>query len=190
MKKLGVTMFSIVAAAAMLTACGGGGDNALPVTNVATTNVTAPITAASVSAVTGQAFTFNGGVGAFQTASPTTVTLNSASSFSVASNEGTASGNLGFGSCIFTVTQSTFPASSPLAVGKTLEVQPCAITVATAGVSAEQNATARAVSFQIEGNASIAKDLTVDITSTGTVVVNGTNIGSVTLQPTTGGVSQ
>src|SRR5688572_7079236 len=120
----------------MLVACGGGGGGADEPPLAATANVTAPISANSVAAVTGESFTFSNGVSKFGTASPITVTLNSASSFSIASNEGTASGNLGFGSCIFTVTQSTYPAGHALAIGKTVTVHPCSITVATAGVTA------------------------------------------------------
>jgi hypothetical protein len=185
LKKLGLGLISLVAAAAMLAACGGGGGSSEP-DQVASANVTAPITSSSVAAVTGESFTFSGGVSKFGTATPTTVTLDSASSFAIASNEGTASGNLGFGSCIFTVTQSTFPAGHALALGKVVTVHPCSITVATAGVTAEANATARAVSFVLEGNASVANSLTVDIADNGTVIVDGVSVGTVTLTPATG----
>jgi hypothetical protein len=190
MKRLGLALISIAASAAMLVACGGGGDGPRQPSLVAANNLKAPITAQNVGAITGQGFTFNSGVAAFGTASPTTVTLNSASSFSITSNEGTASGTLGFGSCIFAVTQSTYPASSPLAVNKTLEVSECSINVATAGVSVTQDAILRAVAFLLGTDTSADKNLTVDITPSGIVVVNGTEVGTVTLQPVTGGSSQ
>src|SRR4051794_12317801 len=123
-KKLGLGLISLVAAS-VLVACGGGHEASL----AASSDVTAPVNTGSVAAVVGQGFTFNSGVTKFGTASPTTVTLNSASTFSVASTEGTASGNLAFGSCIFTVTTSTFPAGSPLAVGQVVTVHPCSISV-------------------------------------------------------------
>ncbi len=182
-KKLGLGLISLVAAA-VLVACGGGNDNA---STAASADETAPVNAGSVAAVVGQGFTFNNGVTKFGTASPTTVTLNSASTFSVAATEGSASGNLAFGSCIFTVTSSTFPAGSPLAVGQVVTVHPCNISVATAGVNVEAGAIARAVSFLLEGNASQAKDLSVDVSGTGTVTVNGTIVGTVTVSPVTGG---
>jgi hypothetical protein len=182
--KLGLGLFSVAAAAAMLVGCGGGHDAPA---QAASSNLTAPVTSASVAAVAGQGFTFQNGVTNFGTASPTTVTLNSASSFSVASAEGTASGNLAFGSCIFTVTASTFPVGSRLALGQVVTVHPCSITVATAGVNPLQNAVARAVSFLLENNASLARNLSVDVSDNGTVTVSGVAIGSVTLTFVTGG---
>jgi hypothetical protein len=151
-------------------------------------NVTAPVTVATAAAVTGESFNFPSGVAKFGTTAATTVSLNSTSTFTVSAGaEGTASGNLTYGSCIFTVTASTFPASSALALGKTVTVHPCSITVATAGVPASGNAIARAVSFVLEGNASQAHNLSVDISDSGVVTVDGVDVGSVTLTPLTGG---
>jgi len=182
MKKLGLTLF---VASALLVACGGGGGGeSQPL--VASSNVTAAVTSSTVAGVTSEPFVFSSGVSDFGTTSPTTVTLNSASSFSVSSTEGTASGSLGFGSCIFTVTASTFGPTSPLAAGKTVTVNVCSITVDTAGLRAAENAVARAVSFILAGNASQSRSLSVDITETGVVTVKGTTVGTVTLTPATG----
>lgn len=181
MKKLGLTL---LAAAAMLVACGGGGDE--PQSQVASSNVTAAVTASTVAGVAAEPFVFSSGVSDFGTTSATTVTLNSASSFSVSSSEGSASGNLGFGSCIFTVTTSTFPSTSPLGLGKTVTINPCSITVNTAGLRAEENAIARAVRFVLGVNTSQPKDLQVDISTDGTVTVKGVAVGTVTLTPATG----
>src|SRR3954447_16114644 len=112
MKKVGMGVIALFAASAMLVACGGGGGGNNPPSLVAAANTTAPVTASSAAAVTGEPFTFSSGVAKFGTTSPTTVTLNSASTFSVAATEGNASGNLTYGSCIFTVTASTFAAGS------------------------------------------------------------------------------
>jgi hypothetical protein len=182
MKKLGLTL---LAAAAILAACGGGGDDSPPV--AATSNVTAAVTSSTVAGVTGEPFVFSSGVSDFGTTSATTVTLNSASSFSVSSSEGSASGGLTYGSCIFTVTSSTYPSGHPLAVGGVVRVNPCSITVNTAGLRAEENAVARAVSFVLAGNASQTKSLQVDISDSGTVTVKGVTVGTVTLSPVTGG---
>jgi hypothetical protein len=182
-KKLGLTAITLLASA-ILVACGGGGGDA-PL--VASANATAPVTSTTVAAVVSEPFVFSTGVPKFGTATPTTVTLNTASTFSVTATEGNASGTLAFGSCIFTVTTSTFVAPHPLAIGETVTVNPCSLTIATAGVAAEGNAVARAVSFVLEGNASVANSLQVDIADNGTVIVEGVSLGTVTLTPATGG---
>jgi hypothetical protein len=184
MKKLGLTLISLLTASLVLVSCGGGGD--APAT-IASSNLTTAVAASNVAAVTGESFTFSSGVTSFGTASATTVTLNSTSTFSVTATEGTATGNLSFGSCIFTVTGSNFPVGSPLALGATVTVHPCTLTIATAGVSSTENAVARAVSFVLAGNASVAKNLEVDISDSGVVTVEGVSVGTVTLQAATGG---
>jgi hypothetical protein len=175
---------ALIATSFVLASCGGGDGDSLAVSS---SNLTAPVNASTASAIAGESFAFSGGVEKFGTTSPTTVTLGSASTFSVAATEGTASGNLTFGSCIFTVTASTFPATSPLALGKTVTVHPCNMTVATAGAPAVGGAAARAVSFVLEGNASQSHNLMVDVADNGTITVEGVNVGSVTLAPVTGG---
>lgn len=183
MKKLGLTLISLTTSF-MLVACGGGGGDAPPM--VASTDLTAAVNSGTVAAIAGEQFTFTNGVTDFGTASSTAVTLN-ASTFNIAATEGTASGNLTFGSCIFTVTASTFTAPSLLDVGDVVEVTPCNLTVATEGLSATENAVARAVSFVLGGDASASKDLSVDISADGEVTVDGVSLGTVTLEAATGG---
>jgi hypothetical protein len=144
------------------------------------------VTASTVAAVTGKSFSFNSGVSALGTTSPTTVSVDSASTFSVTSAQGNASGNLSFGSCIFTVTASTFPAGSPLATGKVLEVQPCALEIPTAGIVTSAPATVLSVTFNLGGALSAAQSFTIDVLDNGTVTVNGTTVGTVTVTPSTG----
>jgi hypothetical protein len=176
MKKL-LPLVVALAAAAVLTACGGGDDNPTPASPVATANTTSSITAGTVAAVTAQAFSFNSGVSDFGTTGPTTLTLNSASTFSVSSAEGSASGGLGFGSCIFTVGTSTYPATHPLHTGARIEVSPCAIVVPTAGVSTDAAASTLNITFNLGTAVSQPKGVTVDILADGTVVVNGVTVG-------------
>jgi hypothetical protein len=184
MKKL--TLATVFAASTFLAACGGGDDNT---ELVATADVSAPVSALNVAAAANEPFTFSTGVGAFGTTTPTTVTLDSTTTFTVSSTQGTANGDLSFGSCIFTVTSSTFLPGSPLASGGRVEVQPCNLSIDTSGLRASQNAVARAVSFVLGGNASQAKNLQVDIGENGVVTVNGKAVATVTLVPTTGGAS-
>lgn len=183
MKKL-ASAFLLSLGAVLLAGCGGGGG---ATTMVATADLTAPVTASSVPAVSGESFAFSSGVPSFGTTTTTTVQITSTSTFAVSSADGTASGNLTFGSCIFTVTASTYVAPHPLAMGGVVTVNPCNIVVDTSGLAAEQNAVARAVSFVLAGNASLANQITVDIQSDGTVIVDGVNVGDVTLSPVTGG---
>jgi hypothetical protein len=188
LKKLGLAL--VLVASGMLVACGGGGGGdgggqSAPL--VGSSNLSANMTSSSAAAVAGESFTFSSGVTDFNTTSPTTVSINSTSTFSVSATEGTASGNLTFGSCIFTVTSSTFPVGSPLAVGGVVTVHPCTLTVATQGLVAEANAVQRAVSFVLAGNASQSKDMQVDIIADGSVIVDGVTIGTVTLTAATGG---
>jgi len=183
MKKLGLPLISLFAAFT-LAACGGGGGDSPP--QAASADLTAAVNSSSVAAIAGEQFTFANGVTDFGTTSSTAVTLTD-STFDIAATEGTASGDLTFGSCIFTVTASTFTAPSLLDVGDVVTVQPCSITVATAGQTATNNAIERAVSFLLGGNASAAKNLEVQISPTGTVTVEGVSIGTVTMEPVTGG---
>ena len=187
MKKLALVL-SLVATAASLVACGGGGDST-PTPTVAASNVTAKVTPTTVGAVTNQSFAFNSGVAQFGTTSATTLAVGSTNgnpTFNVSSSQGTASGNLGFGSCIFTITSSTFPSTSALAVGKVIEIDPCSITVDTAGLSVQAGATAVPVTFTLGTAVSAAQNFTVDILDNGTVVVNGDNVATVQTTSTTG----
>ena len=154
---------------------------------MAAASTTRGVTASSAAAVTGEPFTFSSGVAKFGTTSPTTVTLNSASTFSVAATEGNASGNLTYGSCIFTVTTSTFPVGSKLAQGAKVEVTPCDLQIPTAGVSVDAAAAAKAVTFLLGTATSQPVQLTVDVTPTGQVVVNGVTVATVQLTTVTGG---
>ena len=120
-------------ASAVLVACGGGGgDQYAPITS----NAVTPMTASSAATVTDNGpMRFSAGIAAFGTADSTVnVTPNgSAYNFSVAEGGNTATGVLTFGSCIFTVTASSFPASHALGLNKTVTVNPCNLTFQTAG---------------------------------------------------------
>jgi hypothetical protein len=183
MKKLALTL-ALAAAAASLVACGGGDDDSTSA--VAATNLTAPIKADTVAAVTGQSFAFNSGVPDFGTTSATTLKFDTASTFSVSSAEGTASGDLSFGSCIFTVRNSTYAAGSPLATGAVVEVSPCSLNVQTASVSVSASATAVPVTFSLGTAVSVTQDFSVDILDDGSVVVNGSDVGTVQTTDATG----
>ncbi|MDB5957093.1 hypothetical protein [Ramlibacter sp.] len=184
MNKLALSL-TLLASVASLVACGGGGGGT-PTPLVAASNVTANVNASTVNAVAGQSFSFASGVPSLGTTSATTVALNSASTFTVSSAQGTANGKLTFGSCIFTVTTSTYPAGSKLAAGQVIEVTPCSITAQTGGLSVSAGATAVPVTFDVGNSVSAAQNFTVDILDNGTVVVNGASVATVQTTAATG----
>lgn len=185
MKKLALTLVTLFAASAFLAGCGGDDDGGTAEL-VSNQDLTAPVSAANVNAIAGDTFTFPNGVTSLGTVTSTDVRLNT-STFTVSTGTSTASGTLGFGSCILTVTSSNFLPPSPLANGQTVTINPCNLQVDTSGIKASENAVARAVSFILGGNASLAKTYQVDINGSGVVTINGDTVGTVTLTVTTGG---
>jgi hypothetical protein len=174
-----------LAVAGTLAGCGGGSDPEL----VAASNATLAASPTVTSAVANQSFAFASGVADFGTTAATTVAFTSTSTtpeFSIASGGDVATGTTTFGSCIFTITASTFPASSPLATGKTITVHPCNITVNTAGQALSTPAETRSVALVLGAAASTGVAVTVDITEGGAITLNGKSAGTVTLTPVTG----
>lgn len=147
----------------------------------------------NIRAIGGETFTFRGGVEKFGTTGETTVQISpDGDRFAIeVPGGGRASGLLEFGSCIFKVVETSGNVPAALAEGNTIEVgkppaKPCAIKVDTEGLRSQQNAIARAVSFLLEDNASLANKLEVEIRADGTVVVKGTAVGTVTFVAVTG----
>lgn len=144
---------------AALVACGGGSDT-VPVTlAVASSNITAgavnnttaekTATASVLAAVAATPVTFPSGFAGVDAAgAPVAVTESTTVAFSanaadatkpgfaVESASGKASGTTTLGSCTFTITTSTYPASSPFALGKTIKIDPCTVKIDTAGKTA------------------------------------------------------
>ena len=177
---------------AVLAACGGGDANPPVSVQVAATNTTVAINpstgAAAVGAVLDKTFAFTA-VPVFGTTTATSVKLSgtgAAPTFAIESGGRTATGNLTFGSCIFTITTSAFVAPSPLAVGQRLTVNPCALTAATSGVVANGSPTERAVTLDLSGTSSAGVSLQVSIAPNGNVTVGNAVLGSVPIVNTTG----
>lgn len=176
---------------AILSACGGGDDSPL---QVATETPPVNVTGAVVESLAG-ANTFSTGVTEFGTAgTPTTVTIGTgtAPTFSIAAGGSTAGGTMSFGSCIFTITSSTFPAGHPLSA-TTPPAAPRAVTVSTCQVDpktqglAAGGATANAeVAFVLGAARSVPRLLPVSISPTGVVTVNGRVVATIPLAAATG----
>lgn len=161
-------------------------DSPEPPVSVATSDAVSAVKATTVTAVVNNAFTFSSGVSAFGTSSSTSVTFTSASAFSIASGGNTATGTTTYGSCIFTVATSTFPASSPLAAGKVVTVEPCQITSKVSGQQPSATATSTPTLLVLGTANSATVSLPTIIEPSGNVIINGTSVGTVTLAPTTG----
>lgn len=175
---------------AVVTACGGGGDSTPVTTTTASGNLPpVAVTASTAAAVVNQPFTFAAGVPDFGTTTPTTVAFTSTGAtpaFAISADGATASGPTTFGSCIFTITASTFPAGSRLAVGQSVRVNPCNLNVTTAGGNANGVSADREVKFVLGSLNSSGRNLAVVINSNGTVVINSVPLGSVTISIVTG----
>lgn len=185
MKKL-LGLIVAVGASALLYACGGGGDDQ-PLGVAGTTTLATNSTVAA--SVVSTPFTFASGVPALGTTGATTVTFTSTSTapaFSISEAGRTATGSTSFGSCIFAVTASTFPAGHALAVGQTVVVNPCNMNVNTAGAVANGVAATRSVALLLGSAASSGASATVSVTAGGALTLNGNTVGTVTLTPVTG----
>ena len=138
---------------------------------------------------TSQAFSFPAGVSALGTSGSTSVTIKTAAgssptqTFSVSSAQGSYSGNMTYGSCIFNVTSSNLPG---VTVGQSITVNPCQINVKTGGVVANGQATTVQILLQLGTVPSAANQATVSIDpATGVVTLNNVSTGTaVTLKVT------
>lgn len=189
--------------AATLAACGGS-DSPEPMSvsnkDVAAATVNASTVAALAPSVgtTQTVATFaNGFSGTDGTAGATPVALTGVTTvaftsssatpaFAITNGGNTATGNTTFGSCIFTVTASTFPLASPLALGKVVKVNPCNMTASTNGANANGIPAPRDVVLVLGTTSSNPIKLNITVNVDGTVLIGSTSVGSVTLTQTTG----
>jgi len=183
MKKL--LALALVAGTAMLSACSSGDDETAMVVASDTVLAVNPTTAA---AVKDTPFTFSS-VPALGTTATTTVAFTSTATtpaFSIASGGSTATGTTTFGSCIFAITASTFPAGHALAAGQTVTVNPCNMSVNTTGAAANGVATTRSVALLLGAAASSGQSAVVAVNAGGQLTLNGNSVGTVTLTPISG----
>lgn len=170
-----------------LAGCGGGSDSP---TMVAASDTTLAVSPTVTSALVNETFTFNSGVPSLGTTATTSLTFTSTATtpeFSITSGGNTASGTTTFGSCIFAVTRSTFPAGHALALGQTVTVNPCNVNINTRGGVANGVATSRSVALLLGAAASAGATVTVGINPNGGIVLNGNIVTTITLTPLTGG---
>lgn len=135
MKK--VFLFAASAAALLtLAACGGGGDSSS--TQVASSDLKVSASPTTTEAMANQVFTFDSGIAALGTdGTATDLTFTNGTSFSASAGGKTASGTTSYGSCIFTVTSTSFEPTQPLGVLNTpYRINPCEIEIKSRGVAA------------------------------------------------------
>jgi hypothetical protein len=186
MKKI-FGLIMVVAASAFIAGCSDGDDDPLP--TVAAVDATIPVTSTTAAAVATVPFTFPAGVPDLGTTASTTVSFTNTATtpgFSIASGTSVASGATTFGSCIFVVASSSFPAGHRLAQGNTVTVNPCNIRLGTQGAPADSIARARAAVFILGAAASTGTTVTVTVNPGGSITVNGRDVGTVTLVPVSG----
>lgn len=179
----------VVAALAIsaVAACGGGGGpttvrlatDAGPITLGAATGVTV------ATALNNQAIVFPAGIpGLAAVGAPATLTFtNNGTTFTATGAGGTVTGNTTFASVNFIVITSNvigIPAG-------TYGPFPFTIDFDTAGTAANGSVSQVRTSIIINGGSSGTFFLGLTVTSTGELLLNGQNIGSVTLNTTTGG---
>jgi hypothetical protein len=178
-------LIAALVSAFTLAACGGGSNDS---TEVAAADIEARATPATTAAVVNKEFEFNA-VPAFGTTATTTLAFTSTATtpaFSIESGGMEATGVTEFGSCIFRVQSSTFPADSPLATGKTVRVDPCEFEVAIEGAPADGSPSQRSITLTLGNRKSAAETVTVTVNPDGTVVINNRNFGTVVVEPVTG----
>lgn len=165
----------VMIAVTTLVACSGGNNN--QPSNPVASNLSVPLTAANAAAVSGKAFSFPGAVPALGTTAATTVTITG-STFSIGSGGGTATGNMTYASCIFTVLTSSIPT---IAVGQVITVNPCTLNVATQGLKSDLSAQNANATLLLGAVLSGAVTVSVTVSPGGAVTVGGISVGSVTL---------
>jgi hypothetical protein len=197
LNKISLAAF-VLGGSVLLAACGGGNDSPLRPVSTVTTPTTANFTASTGAAVMGgvlaasaepKSFSFASGVPAFGTTGPTTMAVSgtgAAPTFGISSAEGSASGGMTFASCHFLITTSTYPSTHALGQGKTVVVDPCSISIDTAGKTADGGTASTGVSFVLGTTTSAPVSLPVAISSTGVVSVGGVTVGTATVVVTTG----
>ena len=186
MKKVFLLSASTAALLALAACGGGGGDSSTP--QVAASDAKVNASPATTAAMANQTFTFAGGIPALGTSGTATdLTFTTGSSFSASAGGKTASGTTGYGSCIFTVTTTSFDPSHPLGVLNTpSRIDPCQIEVESGGVAATgvpASVNARLVLAELA-----SRDITtaIRILTDGQLMVGEALFGTVPTAPPTG----
>ncbi|MBW7934088.1 MAG: hypothetical protein H3C62_10885 [Gemmatimonadaceae bacterium] len=105
--------------------------------------------------------------------------------FAGTGGSGSVTANVTFGSCIFAVAATTGSVGT-LKVGDTITVNPCNLSINTAGAVANGVATSRSVALLLGAASSASQTVTVAVNAGGQLTLNGNAVGTVTLVPVSG----
>lgn len=171
-----VALASVVA---IVAACGGGSSTP---TKVVAADAEIPMTANFAAAIANNiTFAFAGGVPDLGTTSTTTLAFTSTSTtpaISISSDGNTATGDTTFGSCIVNIKVSTYPASHPMASGKSITLNPCFVGANIAGANADSSEALRNVYIQLGSTQSGRAQMPLQIAADGTLTSYGRVVGS------------
>jgi len=197
---------AVIAAAAMLTACGDGTSTLKTSSEdlvIQMTTSNGPALASSL--IQAGAYTFGNGVPGFGTTSSTTVAVTGTAqspTFSIGNTGSTATGNFSFGSCIFSVTSvtpdpGTLQASlalkdedGTLGLPYKITINPCTLTINTSGSTANGSTQSVVTYLDLDNTDGSypSAPIPVSISPSGIVLDStGTKIGDVEVLTATGG---
>lgn len=188
MKKQMMLVAAFVSAATFLAACGSD-DPPPPVAGLAPAQATFPINSAVAGAVKDEPFEFAGGVPELGTSGTTSVAFTSTATnpgFRIGSGGFVANGSTAFGSCIFRIAVSDFPAGHRLAAGTEITVNPCELTIFFENMAANGTTLSKPAQMKLGNSLSNRRVIPVSVTPNGTVLIGNTPIGTVPVTPATG----
>jgi hypothetical protein len=191
MKKHMMLVAAFVSAATMLAACGSD-DPPPPATGLAPAQATVPVNSAVAGASKDVPFEFDGGVPELGTTGVTSVMFTSTATnpgFRIAAGGSVATGTTAFGSCIFRIADSTFPAGHRLAPGTEISVSPCDLTIILENMPANGETQSKPAQMKLGATVSRPARVLVAVAPNGTLLLAGVPIGIVTVTPATGGSS-
>ncbi len=174
---------------------GGGSLSSGSSTTVASTpmyasgNIPVNVNASNFAAFSGSSLSFPSGVPQFGTTGATQLTLGTSSgspTFAITSASGNASGSLGFSSCIFNVTTSTFPASATMASGNTVTIPTCSVNLPLAGVQAGTGFSNFSAQFNLGTATPSVFPVALNLSTNGQVTINGVAVVTAVLTSNSG----
>lgn len=154
---------------------------------IVSANAVVPITPAVAGAITGRTFTFPGAAAVLAPAatgqnlsltfggSSASVSANGAITNASGATTGSFTSRVTFGSCIFTITSTD--GTTGLTVGQQITVNPCSLTLETAGQQADGAPHQTNATVTLGTTQSTSTPVQVAVTPDGQVVVNGQTVG-------------
>jgi hypothetical protein len=178
----------MVGAAALLLASTACEKEATAPPQVAASNVTTPVASSMVAAMNGVAYNFANGaaLSPVLATQPITVTFNSSGSATTATitgTGGTLQADVTFGSCVFTIRGTN---SFGIPSGTVWTVNPCTLTLNTAGKLANDVTTTVGSVFTLGNSPSYVTTVPVTVKSDGSIIQGGVKVGTVSTTAATG----